>query len=811
MNGIGRDLRSGLRTLRKNPGFAIVVIGVLGLGIGANTAIFSLIDAVLLRPLPYPAPERLLLLPAQHRPNAMGAEVSLANFLDWRRESRSFEHLGAWAPASFDMTAGSPERVQGARITPAGLQALGMKPLLGRLFLPDEEGPESRVALLSYGFWRSRFGGDPRVIGTVVRLSGFEFPVVGVMPPEFQFPAADVQIWTPLRMTERRVQDRQSRYLYAVGRLKTGVSLRSAQAEMDAVTAALASEHPDQNRDWGVRLVPLRESLTGGTRPVLLILLATVALVLVIACANIANLQLARAASRRREMAIRSAMGASTADVLRQLLVEGSMLAFAGGLLGVVLAKGSLHLLAAWSAPGAEHVRIDGRVLLFTLGISALTGLVFGLVPARAALRLDLLEDLREQGRGATGGSRQNRFRRLLTAGQVATALVLLIGAGLLLSSLARLQRVEPGFNPRDLSTLEVVLSSPRYSEPERRTAFVRELVGRVSRLPGVRSAAAVAQLPFSGSNSTTGLHDRRAAACLPGSRPEAGLREVTPGFFRALEIPVVEGRDFSPRDTARSPGVVLVNRTFARRYWPGSSAVGKRIALSDGAGSAREIVGVVADIRHTALDVPAVPEIYVCFEQNAGDDVVLVARSTDGGATLDAQLRAAVASLDPEQPVFHMRKMETVLAASTARSERTTALVGGFAALALILAVLGVYSVISYSVAHRGREFAIRLAVGGRRRDVMRLVLGEGMTVALGGIGAGLAVAWVSTRFLASQLFEVGADDLTTFAATAAVLRRGRARRLPDPRVARRESEPHRRASRGMSRADLHQETWGR
>ncbi len=771
MNGFGRDLRSGLRTLRKNPGFALVVIAVLGLGIGANTAIFSLIDAVLLRPLPYPAPERLLLLPAQHRPNDMGAEVSLANFLDWRRQSRSFEDLGAWAPASFDLAAGRAERVSGARITPAGLRALGMKPLLGRLFLPDEEGPESRVALLSYGFWRSRFGGDPRVVGTVVRLSGFEFPVVGVMPPGFQFPSGDVQIWTPLRMTERRVQDRQSRYLYALGRLKAGVSLRTAQAEMDSVTAALAIEHPDQNRDWGVRLVPLRESLVGATRPVLMILLATVALVLVIACANIANLQLARAASRPREMAIRSAMGASAADVLRQLLVEGSIFAFAGGLLGVVLARASLGLLGAWSAPGAEHVRIDGRVLLFTLAVSAVTGIVFGLVPARAALRHDLLEDLREQGRGATGGARQNRFRRLLTAGQIATALVLLIGAGLLLSSLARLQRVEPGFNPRDLSTLEVVLSSPRYAEPERRSTFVRELVDRVSRLPGVRSAAAVAHLPFSGSNSTTGYTIEGHPLSRPGSEPEAGLREVTPGFFRALDIPVLEGRDFSSRDNARSPAVVVVNRTFARRYWPRSSAVGKQVSLSDGARSAREIVGVVADIRHTALDIPAVPEIYVSFEQNAGDDVVLVVRSKDGGAALDERLRSAVASLDPDQPVFHVRRMKTVLAASTARSQRTTALVGVFAAVALILAVLGVYSVISYSVAQRGREFAIRLAVGGRRLDVLRLVLGEGMEVALAGIGAGLAVAWASTRFLASQLFEVRTDDPATFAATAAVL----------------------------------------
>ncbi|MDQ2871020.1 MAG: ABC transporter permease, partial [Acidobacteriota bacterium] len=569
---------------------------------------------------------------------------------------------------------------------------------------------------------------------------------------------------------ERRVQDRQSRYLYAVGRLAAGVSIGAAQSEMDAITAALAREHPEFDRDWGVRLLPLRESLVGNARPVLLLLLGTVLLVLVIACANIANLQLARAAARRHEMAIRSAIGASSRDVLRQLIVEGSILSLAGGAAGVLLARGSLRALASWNAPGAEHVAIDARVLLFTLGVSLATGVVFGLVPARAALRPDLLEVLRAQGRGASAGAGDSRFRRLLTAGQIATALVLLIGAGLLLSSLARLQKVEPGFHPRGVTTLEVVLSSARYADSERRAAFVRELVDRASRAPGVASAGAVGQLPFGGSNSTTG-YSFEGLPPYPGGAPEAGFREVSPGFLGALEIPLIEGRDFSPRDTAEAPPVVLVNRTFARRYWPRASALGQRIALSDGTKALREIVGVVADIRHTSLDVPAVPEIYVPFDQNAGDDVVLVARSGEASAAVAARLRRVVASLDPDLPVFHVRTLESLLAASTARSRRMTELVGGFAALALVLAVLGVYSVISYSVARRGREFAIRLAIGSRRRDVLALVLIEGMGVTLSGIGVGLALAWVATRLLASQLFEVRADDPWTFLSTAAVL----------------------------------------
>jgi putative ABC transport system permease protein len=775
MEMIWRDLRHGLRALRKSPGFSAIVVLLLALGVGANTAIFSVVSAVILRPLPYPSADRLVMLPAAHRPNAMGEEVAPANFLDWRRENRSFERLGAFGPASVNLTGGrTPERVQGAVITPGGLAALGARPLYGRLFLPDEERPDSRVALLSYGLWKSHFAADPGVIGKVVRLSGFEYPIVGVMPPEFRFPRSDVRIWMPLRITETRAKDRQSRWLYIFGRLRDGVSLSAARREMDGLTRALGVQHPENGKDWGVRVVPLRDHLVGRVRPTLLILLTTTLLVLIIACANIANLQLARAAARRREMAIRSAMGASASAVLRQLLIEGSVLSALGGTFGIVLAQWTLHLLIASSSrsvPRLEEIGIDGRVLLFAVGLSVLTGVIFALVPARSALKADVLGDLREGGRGASSGVGQIRFRRLLTAAEVATALVLLIGAGLLLSSLARLQTVEPGFNSDNVLTMEIVLPAARYSDNLKRAAFFRELVQRAAQVPGVQRAAGVANLPLSGSNATEGYVVERQPAPDPNDLPEAGYRGVTPGYFQALQVPVLQGRDFSERDTEPSPRVVVVNKTFAQRWWPGESAVGKRLRLSEAGGTSHEVIGVVGDIRHTRLDVPTVPEIYVCYEQHDFDNIVLVVRSRSDPTALGRQLRAEVEKLDPEQPVFNMRTLARVLEESTSEPKFYTTVLSAFAALALVLSTLGIYSVISYSVAQRRHELAIRVALGAQRGDLLALVVGEGMVVAAAGIFAGLVLAWAATRGLSSLLFGVEPDDPLIFAATAALL----------------------------------------
>ncbi len=775
---IGRDLAYAVRTLRKSPAFAAIVIGILALGIGANAAIFSVVNAVVLRPLPYRSPDRLVMLPAAHRPNDQGAEVAPATFLDWRRESRSFAQLGAYGPASVNLTGtGSPERLQAAVITPGALAALGTKPLLGRLFLPEEEGPQTRVALLSFGLWSSRFGSDPGIVGKVIRLSDIEYPIVGVMPPQFRFPSfgtSDVRLWMPLRITPERSRDRQSRWLYAVGRLRDGVSLSAAQQEMDGLTRSLALQYPEFNKDWGVRLVPLRDALVGRVRPALLILMGTVLLVLVIACANVANLQLARAAGRSREMAIRCAIGASGRDVLRQLLAEGLTLALLGGLLGVALSQACLRLLVTWSSryiPRLAEVGMDGRVLLFAVVVSILTGVLFGLVPARSALKVDLVGGLREGGRAASSGVAHIRFRRMLTVAELAGAVVLLVGAALLLSSLARLQRVEPGLDPRGVLTMEVVLPQARYADAANRSAFFRELVARASRVPGVEAAGGVANLPFSGSNSTESFVIEGRAPADPADVPEAGYRTVTPGYFRALRIPLLRGRGFSERDTATSPRVVVVNKTFADRYWPGENAVGKRIVLTEGSPLSNEVIGVIGDVRHTRLDVATVPEIYVCYEQDAPDSMVLAVRSKVDPAALGARLREEVAGLDPEQPVFNLKTMEGVVEESTSEPRFYTTLLGVFAALAIVLSVLGVYSIISYSVAQRGHEFAIRAALGARRVDVLMLVAGEGMALAGIGILVGLAAAWVATRGLASLLFGVRPDDPLIFGATAGLL----------------------------------------
>ncbi|HXO43642.1 MAG TPA: ABC transporter permease, partial [Thermoanaerobaculia bacterium] len=609
MASIWRDQVHGFRTLRKSPGFTLTVVVILAVGIGANTAVFSVVDAAFLRRLPYPAPDRLLMLPATHRPDERGTEVSAAKFLDWRRESRSFARLGAFGPASLNLSgAGSPERLQAAQITPGALAALGVEPMLGRLFRPDEERADSRLAILSYGLWRSRFGADPRVLGRVIRLGGVSYPVIGVMPPRFHFPRDDVQIWIPLRLTRERAADRQSRWLYVVGRLRDGVSPGAAQAEMSALNGALASQHPEVDKDWSVRLVPLREQLVGSFRPALTILLATVLMVLVIACANVASLQLARAAGRRSEMAIRAALGASRQAILRQLLLEGSTLAALGGALGIVLARFSLRLLVAAVPspfPGFVDASLDGRVLVFTVAIALLTGVAFGLAPALAASRSDLVGELRGGSRGgaSSGGRRQLRARRLLTIAEVAGALTLLVGAGLLLSSFDHLRRVEPGFDPDGVLTMELVLPPARYSSDAAMTAFFRQLVERTAGEAGVTAAGGITDLPLGGSNQTESYAVAGRQPIDLDRLPEAGYRGVMPGTFRALRIPILAGRDLSPRDTPRSPPVLLVNRTFAARNWPGHDAmgaIGKFVLV--GGRTPHEVIGVVGDVRHDRL-----------------------------------------------------------------------------------------------------------------------------------------------------------------------------------------------------------------
>ncbi|HKD12714.1 MAG TPA: ABC transporter permease, partial [Thermoanaerobaculia bacterium] len=541
-----QDFLYALRTLRRSPGFFAAATLLLGLGLGANAAIFSVVRSVLLRPPPFPDSGRLVLLRARHRPNEMGTEVAIPTFLEWRRDSRSLAQIGAFGPASFNWSGReAPERLEAAQLTPGALAALGVRPSLGRLFLPDEEGPDSRVALVSFGFWKSRLAGDPAVLGRVLRLSGFDYPIVGVLPADFDFPMRDVQVWVPLRLTAGRIRDRQSRWVYAVGRLNNGVSLAAAQQEMDAVTAAQSRRDPEALANWGVRIVPLQEDIVGAVRPALLILQAAVLVILLIACANLANLQMARAVARRTETAVRLAIGASPWDLARPLLWEGAILAAGGSALGLLAARGGLPLLVRLAPdriPRLDGIAVDGIVVALALGLAAATALVLGLLPAVSVRAATLAGDLREAGRGGAGG-RFARFRRSATIFQVATSMVLVIGAGLLLRSLERLRRVDPGFGPQGVLTMETVLSPARFSDPAKAALFFRELVDRASRLPDVLAAGGVSSLPLSGSNQTEGYRIEGRPQPEPGAVPEAAYRGATPGYFRTMQIPLLGGR----------------------------------------------------------------------------------------------------------------------------------------------------------------------------------------------------------------------------------------------------------------------------
>jgi putative ABC transport system permease protein len=779
LENVSRELRRAVRSLRRSPGFAVAVVAILALGVGANTAIYGVVRAVLLRPLSYPSPERLVMVLGSHHPNAMGEEIAAGNFLDLRRDNAAFDDLGVFGPRTLDAIAdGRPERWQAAQVSPGALRALGTRPLFGRMFLPEEERVDARVAILTYGLWERRFGGDRSVLGRTVRLSGSAYEVVGILPREFRMPrrlGREVELLLPLRFTPERSRDRQSRWLYAIGRLASGISVEAAQREMDSRTATLARDFPVDNQGWGVRVVPLREEIVGRVRPALRILLAASLLVLVAACANIGNLLLARAAARRGEMGVRAALGASRRDLLRPVLAEGMMLSAAGGLAGVPLGGGCLHLLIAAAPAGIprlEEAHLDPGVLAFAFGVSILAGLVFGLAPALASWRAAPAAGLRLDGRGGAGPGGA-RVRRLVTVAEVATALILLVGAALLLSSLARLLRVEPGFDGSNVTTMEVVLTAPRYSEDTPRSGFFRELADRAGRLPGVVSAGGVSHLPLTGSNSTDGYVVEDRPPSDPNDIPEAAVRAATPRYFRTLSVPMLAGRDFSAGDRAGSPPVVLVNRAFADRYWGVAGAVGKRIrfAGSSGRSAPLEVIGVVGDIRHAALDAPAVPEIYVAYEQSPYDAMVLVVKSRPRAPSPAAALRDVVARLDPEQPVSSLRTMEAVLAQSTSEPRFYAELVAAFAALAIALAAAGISSVIAYSAAQRRREIGIRLALGAQRGHVVGLVLKEAAALGAWGIAAGMLVAAFAARSLAGLLFGVRPQDPGIFAAAAALL----------------------------------------
>ncbi|MDQ3744646.1 MAG: ABC transporter permease [Acidobacteriota bacterium] len=775
MNSIWQDARFGFRMLWKRPGFTSVALLVLALGVGANTAIFSVVNAVLLRPLPYPGAERVVAFTGVNPPKGItSSNMSSPDFADWLAQQTSFEALSLYTAGSANLTGGDePERVSAAGVTPDFFRVVGVGAARGRALLADDaQAGHEAVAVIGHGLWVRRFGADPGIVGRRIEISGRSLEVVGVMPPGFDFPQRS-EVWAALRLDPSKDQ-RDNRSFFVVGRLKDGATLERAQAEMDALTARLAQEYPVTNGGWGVRLQTLRDNLVGQLRTTLFVLMAAVGLVLLIACANVANLLLARAASRRREVAVRLALGAGRMRIVRQMLTESVLLALTGGALGVGLSvwlKDLLVALAPAGTPRIDEVSTDARVLLFALGATLLTGLVFGLAPALQASRPDLGESLKEGGRGAADV--RSRMRSLLVIGEVALSLVLLVGAGLLLKSFARLQRVNPGFDSSNVLTLRLSLPSARYREPRDKAEFYSKLIAGIEALPGVESAGATLSLPLGGSNyDVWHAFVPEGRALTPENSDNAAFSVVTPDYFRALRIPVLHGRAFTERDDDSSTKVVIINEPLARKVFPGEDPLGKHLTIWRDEKFPREIVGVVGEAKPQGLDADPKLQIYVPHRQDASwGSLSLVVRARGDMGALTQPVRGEVRALDRELPVYDVKTMRQVVSDATAYQRVTAVLMAGFALAALLLAGVGLYGVVSYTVAQRTREFGIRVALGAQGRDILRLVLRQGGALVLAGVVAGVAGALAATRVLASLLYGVSATDATVFVLVPALL----------------------------------------
>ncbi|HYC31280.1 MAG TPA: ABC transporter permease, partial [Gemmatimonadales bacterium] len=740
----------------------------------ANTAIFTVIDTVLLRPLPYANPDRLVGVWEANRDR--GSErnsVSPANYLDWTKSATVFEGQAATSDASLALTGGGePEQVKAQGATAGFFPLLGLTPLLGRTYSAEEEAAGAHVVVLSEGLWRERYGADRGIIGRSVRLDGVAHTVIGVMPAvgDLVYRRASPRLWVPLGLDPvTHARGQAGRYLQTVARLNPGVTVEAAQAEMATIAARLAESHPEFNAGWTVNVVPLAEQVTGGVRRPLGILGGVVLVVLLIACANVANLQLAQATARRREIAVRTALGASRARVVRQFLVESVLLAGAGGALGVLLALWGTALLGAASGatiPRVSEVAIDARVLGLTLLVSVLVGLVFGLVPALQTERDVGHDDLKDGTRGSS--SRGDRSRALLVGAQVALSLVLLVGAGLLIKSFARLQNVDLGFDPEGVMTARVALGGEQYADEARQIGFFRDLVARVDAMPGVTNAGLINWLPLSGSRSATDLTIEGLPIPAPGQEPGANIGAVDPGYFAAMRIPLVRGRVHTDADDEAAPKTVVVSQSFVDRYLPDGDPLGRRIAMGWGDTLHATIVGVVGDVRHSGIDSVASPTVYWSYRQFAWPFMTVVARTDGDPRALAGPLRDAVRAVDPSQPVADVRTMDEYLGYAVARRRFTLQLLAGFAGLALTLTAIGLYGTTAYGVAQRTRELGIRIALGASDGVVLWGELRRALAVILVGVGTGIAAALALGRVLASQLYEVSSTDPLVFAAIA-------------------------------------------
>jgi putative ABC transport system permease protein len=774
MRTLLQDLRFGMRTLLKRPGFTAVAVLTLALGIGANTAIFSVVNAVLLRPLPFKDSEQLVIVyeKTQTVPRDF---ISVPDLQDYRAASHTFESTATFVPQSVNMTGtGEPERVVGAFTTSSLFHMLGVNVERGRaLTTEDDAEGGGLVAVLSNEFWQRRFGGDSNVVGRSLVFNGEPYTVVGVMPSGFQFHGVAPDVLLPAQKWPNYKVARSSHNAWVIGRLKPGVSRAMAEEELGSIARRLEEAYPEDNRGRGVEVVGLQEHQVEDIRPALLILLGAVGFILLIACANIANLLLARGAARRREVALRSALGASRARLLRQLLTETLLLALTGGVAGLLLAQWGVDALLSINTadiPLQGGVRLDARVLVFSLALSVLTGFVFGVVPALQLSKADLNRDLKEGGKTIGEGGARTRLRGAFVVSQVALSLVLLVGAGLLLNSFYRLLRVEPGFDPRNLLTMEYRLPKNRYAKGEQQWAFHKEVVERVSRVPGVESAAVVRGLPFSGNGGslTYALPDRPAPPA--GQEPKALENAIDPNYLRTVGLPLLRGRNFTLQDGSDTQPVVLVNRTMAENLWPGEDPLGKRIELPEAKVTAT-IVGVVGDAKQYDIGEKQLPQIYTSYAQNPHIFGTLVVRARVEPLSLAKSVREAVWSVDPDQPVWKVRTLEYLLNLNVADRRFVLYLMACFAALALLLTALGIYGVVSYTVAQRTHEIGVRVALGAQGRDVLRLVLRHGMGLTLAGVGLGLAAAFAVTRLMSGLLYGVSATDPPTYAFVALLL----------------------------------------
>jgi putative ABC transport system permease protein len=767
------DLRYAARTQLKNPAFTIVAVIALALGIGANTAIFSVVNTVLLRPLPYKNPDRLMMVWEEASKHGYPRDTpTAANFVDWRDQNQVFEGMAAMLEASFNLTGtGDPERLEGNRVSAALFPLLGVEPQIGRVFTAAEDQPGSqRVVLLSYGLWQRRFGGDPGIVGKSLTLNGDSYTAVGVMPARFHFPTINDQVWVPIAFSPEEAGNRNVHYLRVLARLKPGVTMSQAQTEMSTIATRLQQQYPQTNTDVGAVVTSLQEQLVGDIRPALLILLGAVALVLLIACANVANLLLARAAVRQKEIAVRVALGARRWRLIRQFLTESVLLSTLGGIVGLAIAYGGLFLLKAFipeNISQAREISIDFKVLGFTLLVSLATGVIFGLAPAIQAVRFNQIETLKEGGRDAATGGSGKRLRSLLVTAEVAISLVLLIGAGLLLNSFLRLRNVDPGFRIDNLLTMKIVLPEPKYEEAARRSQFYTDLVQRVEGLAGVRSAAVTTSLPLYSQGKSTSIGIEGRPAPPPGQEPIIVTRVISPEYFDTMGIPLLQGRQFTEQDTATSPNVVVISETMARRYWPNEDPIGKRIAT----GRIRkpedwiQVIGVVKDVRQFKLTIDPKPQMYLSHKQAEfffPED--LVVRTDVDPTSMAATVRNAVWQIDKDQPVSNIQTMEEILADSIARQRFSMLLLAIFAAVALVLAAVGIYGVMSYSVAQRTHEIGIRMALGAQTGSVLKLAVGYGMKLVGIGIVIGLIAAFALTRVMSTLLFGVTATDPATF-----------------------------------------------